>query len=181
MCTPSDRSEVQLGQQDEVHQVALMLTAPDDNPQSAPAGVGCMMIPALDRKGRPTSRMKIHLNVAGTTIGWDGVPRRPAGKQRPRRGSSTSRLPRVPLASDGVPIIDNRRVASDTRSLPGSPRSRKRKLSEDQMEDKENVGFPNVKVKWLFADPKKKFFREVVQKEAPATKMLGDAKTTGTD
>lgn len=183
----SDRNE-------DLHNLfTLAIVAERDSPQAAPEVVKCVV--TLDPKVEltyqrkcsihdfvdielgPPDKVKLNLNPTGTSIGWDGVPRR--RDERPRSTSMPRLLTTGPVANDGIPIRDHRRAASPddfTKVGVKGPRSRLNYVSRFATDPMLGLGKNNnVKIKWLFSNANNSFYKESTNPSTGASDKAGNA------
>ncbi len=70
----------------DLNAVALRLSVPNEILQSAPPHVNMTLVP----NRHPGKYVQVYLNPSGTTIGWDGVPRRPPPSSSSRSSSAAT-------------------------------------------------------------------------------------------
>ena len=171
--------------------LTLAIVAERDSPQAAPEVVKCVV--TLDPKVEltyqrkcsihdfvdielgPPEKVKLNLNPTGTSIGWDGVPRR--RDERPRSTSMPKLLTSGPVAQDGIPIRDHRRAASpDGFVKVKGPRSRLNYVSRFATDPMLGLGKNNnFKIKWLFSNANNSFYKENTNPSTEETGKTGNA------
>lgn len=172
--------------------LTLAIVAEQDSLQAAPEVVKCVVTPDpkveltyerkcsihdfVDIELGPPNKVKLNLNPTGTSIGWDGVPRR--RDERPRSTSMPRLLTIGPIANDGIPIRDHRRAASPDGFIKAGvkgPRSRLNYVSRFAIDP--TLGLRknnNIKIKWLFSNATNSFYKESTNPSTEANDKAGN-------